>query len=405
MPTADTRPSSRSVNVGTISSSRNHALDGIRGWAALSVVLFHVFWETFGGLFPGIRNIATALIFDGELAVYIFFVLSGEALTWNYFRNYSTRSMASLAIKRYPRLTIPVFASCLLVFILMKLDLVHSGAASIIVHSEDWLGKFLNFEPTFRNLMIFALSRVYTQGISEPVVYNNFLWTMPIELVGSILVFLTALLSAFLRNWLRSFVLLALLEIVVAPTMACFTVGMIFSRLGVDGVFERARGSARMQVLSAAVLILTALASAVANLHGARPERMGVAVATVLIGASFANRAVYGFCQNRISRFLGVLSFPLYLVHFAVIVSLTSSLILLAEARGMLDLTAALAIGGVSVAAVFGLAFLFTYVERFTGALCGRLALALLVPPPSGEPIRVHGRAGGDVGEAHRAAP
>ena len=37
-------------------SGRLDLLDGVRGWSALSVVLFHVFWETFGALVPAFRN-------------------------------------------------------------------------------------------------------------------------------------------------------------------------------------------------------------------------------------------------------------------------------------------------------------------------------------------------------------
>ncbi len=61
-------------------ASRIGALDGLRGWAALVVVVFHFTWEMWGVHFPVFRQFPASLI-NGQLAVSIFFTLSGYVLT------------------------------------------------------------------------------------------------------------------------------------------------------------------------------------------------------------------------------------------------------------------------------------------------------------------------------------
>ena len=64
--------------------ARLRYLDGLRGWAAVSVVVFHSSWEMLGGIEPSLRSVRLVLINDGPFAVIIFFVLSGFALSTGY---------------------------------------------------------------------------------------------------------------------------------------------------------------------------------------------------------------------------------------------------------------------------------------------------------------------------------
>ena len=50
-----------------------------------------------------------AFISDGNLAVFIFFVLSGFALSVGYIETEKTSVLTSLALRRYSRLAIPIF--------------------------------------------------------------------------------------------------------------------------------------------------------------------------------------------------------------------------------------------------------------------------------------------------------
>ena len=103
------------------SQARCYEIDGLRGWASLSVMLAHLCFGMFGEiqplfLPPVIRAVAEALL-NGSIDVAIFFILSGDALSAFYWDRQSPIDVGRRAIKRYFRLEIPIFASCLIAFI------------------------------------------------------------------------------------------------------------------------------------------------------------------------------------------------------------------------------------------------------------------------------------------------
>ncbi len=69
------------TNVYLESKPRYEILDGLRGIAALMVVLFHIF-ETYS------KGPAEQIINHGYLAVDFFFVLSGFVLAWGLLKAY-----------------------------------------------------------------------------------------------------------------------------------------------------------------------------------------------------------------------------------------------------------------------------------------------------------------------------
>jgi len=80
----------------------------------------------------------------------------------------------------------------------------------------------------------------------------------------------------------------------------------------------------------------------------------------------YCNRPLCDVLASAPCRFLGKISFPLYLVQFAVFISFTAWAIERAAAAQMLSLPVALAIAALSVAASLAAAWLFLPVERFT---------------------------------------
>jgi peptidoglycan/LPS O-acetylase OafA/YrhL len=366
---------------GPVGEFRLAELDGLRGWAALSVVLFHVFWETFGQIEPGFRNVATASLCNGGLAVTIFFVLSGEALAAAYWRTGSQRAVLRQMVKRYPRLTLPIFVSCLGVFLLARLGLVHAQEAAAIVDRPDWLGSFLAFTPDAASLLRYAFIDVYADP-ADPRSYNPFLWTMQTELVGSFLLFAILLAERFItQRRLTILALLALIFFQMQSFVGCFLFGMVFAWMQARGTFAGLRQIRWLQYAAPIAIVAALLFAGQLQSFGQLPALAYMAPAVALVFFVHCSAAATAFFRTALSRFLGEISFPLYLVHFAVLVSLTSAAIVFADRHGGLTTARIWAIALASVAASLVLALAFRTVEMWTQRACN--AIGRLVPASS----------------------
>lgn len=153
------------------SKQRLSFLDGIRGWAAFSVLLWHTFSETFGHLYPVFKSPYLIFVMQGHLDVMVFFVLSGQALSISFIRKKDPLALLSLAIKRYPRLAIPSFFSCLLSLAVIGLGFNFAGAAGAIVHS-DWLARFYNSNRIFGDFCGKFFIRRSSRRIAPSIIYS-----------------------------------------------------------------------------------------------------------------------------------------------------------------------------------------------------------------------------------------
>jgi peptidoglycan/LPS O-acetylase OafA/YrhL len=358
-------------------AGRLDVLDGLRGWCALCVVLFHVFWEIFGVLVPEFRNLVTGFLFDGQLAVCIFFVLSGEALSTGFFAGKGDAATIRLAIKRYPRLTTPILAACLVVFTLDRSGMVFSHGAAALVHRDQWMGGWLQFPLTFSYTLHYSIYDVFvSENFGRAV--NPMLWTMRVELLGSFLVFAILLLWRQLsrpRTVLLGLFIVAMLAPTGSPAnyLSCFFAGVAFADWRARGVIDAL--AARFAWAGPTAIGLAAAADGAR--HDLGFEQGKTALAIVLTLAVYATPPLAAFFSSRLSRALGRISFPLYLIQFPVLTSVTSWLIVQAGAGGSLSLSAVWAISLVSVAACMLAAIAFAPVETLAQWL-GEALVALV---------------------------
>jgi peptidoglycan/LPS O-acetylase OafA/YrhL len=366
-------------------SVRVQDIDGIRGWAALVVVCFHIFWEIFGLVIPYVRNPWTMFFLDGRLAVSVFFILSGSALSSAYFAGKGRRAVIQLVVKRYPRLTIPILATSLILFGLYACGLLVNAEAGDIVHRDDWLGSFLRFPISLTDVLTYAFGGVYVPFSLDhlyphpgpPGLYGRllpFLWTMPIELIGSFMVFALLLsLHGTRFGWpilvTAAAALLATSSIgLIAPSFqeyACFLFGVIYSGMRAAGLFQRAHASAVIQRLTWAAIVAV-IAFDAARGNGFFAWQFNAHIAIVFTLAVFCNRRCSDFFANSLSRRLGELSFPIYLLQFPIMVSLTSFCIIYASNHSSLTPAMALIIGIFTLMACFAAAVAFEPVEILT---------------------------------------
>lgn len=342
---------------------RKDFLDGIRGWAALIVVLGHIMTYFLARALPALNTPYLSFATDGTLAVYVFFVVSGFALSTEFIEKRDSRILTSLALRRYVRLTIPIFCATLIAFALMKSGAMMNLAASQIVGSSDWLGQFYDFSPSFLGMLRFAFWDVYF-AYQTSTSYNPVLWTMSIELAGSALVF--ALLALFGIKNLR-FIVYAIsavvLSLLVSPLLA-FVLGMILADLFNSKRLQRMRITPAALVFSIAAFVISVLFSTFCRDLYPDPRILSW-IAFVLVAGIVACKRVTRLLEGDISRFLGKISFPLYLTHLPIICSFSAWLYITLTNNGNAPYIAVWLTFFSTLPVIFLAAFTFAPMENF----------------------------------------
>jgi peptidoglycan/LPS O-acetylase OafA/YrhL len=325
-PSADARPGA---------TPKMECFETLRGLAAFAVLVGHVvlgFWPgayfRSGPLFQpmpfwvqGLARFPGKYFWNGELAVTIFFVLSGFVLSLTYFQGGSTSGLGRAAARRYPRLMLPIMASVLLAYLLLQGGAMYNQAAVRLMnqsqgltldlkappgHSNKWLAAYYDFAPDFASAL-----REGTWGAFTTVAnYNLVLWTMPIELTGSFLVYGFLALFGCLRNrWLLYALAGSLLLAQGHYYLVDFLLGMILC-----DVWVRNQQTGRKSLSPTPALGLIALGVFV------MPWKYLAAV--LVVGATAAAPRVQQLLSGPCLAFLGRVSFGLYLVHMPIFCSL-----------------------------------------------------------------------------------
>jgi len=209
-------------------------------------------------------------------------------------------------------------------------------------------------------------------------VWNPFLWTMGVELDGSLLVFAILLFARDVKG-VKSALLLSAIVLACAPCRAtqnasCFLVGVLFADFRAHGGFAALATPDRQKLF--ALALLGALFSAGAAAYGGHHDYKNLKAIAILFFI-FAMPGVSAVFRAPVSQFLGKISFPLYLVQFPVIIGPMCAALVAAESRGVLDRPMAYAIGVGTLALTIAVAWAFLPVERLTakvGAALVRLA-------------------------------
>src|ERR1700691_4379638 len=139
-------------------TKRVRFLDGLRGWAAIVVLLHHIFIDGLpANAFMADRVLWAKVFFlNGTLAVCIFFVVSGFSLSIRYLDTGDDRGLARLAAGRYLRLALPIFAICAITYGLLLWGIIPPAP-----QRPPPLDMFLTFTPTIERLLSFSLFKVF----------------------------------------------------------------------------------------------------------------------------------------------------------------------------------------------------------------------------------------------------
>lgn len=343
-------PSSTSDTTGRLTS-----LDGLRGLAALIVVIFHILIvmpplaDVLRRRHPEADWVAVLaysplrLFWAGQEAVTIFFVLSGFVLTLPFL----SRRFDWLAYypRRMIRLYIPVWAAVVLALV---------WYSAVPRRSSPGLSWWMNAHDTHLSWIRLAADTTLVFGTGW---LNSPLWSLKWEVWFSLLLPLYLLTLVRWRRHLLIKVIAVLGMVQLGHSvsaayelkyLATFAVGVLIAAQ-LDRLRELVQ-SARQSVVGLVLAVGAALLIG-RWLIGDRME-LGLAStigAGILVTLFATWSPVMNFAQVRVLQWLGRISFSLYLVHEPVVVSVT---LMLGTAAVLPILTVALP-GSLVVAVVF----------------------------------------------------
>ncbi len=338
------------------------ALDGLRGVAALVVMLSHIVLAsvaTLGtaayldlpalGAWKLVANSPLAVVWAGSELVTVFFVLSAFVLTRAALRSGSGWRAAPYYAGRLVRLYLPVWGS---VALAAGLALVLTRPATVS-GTDLWLSPFR--APVTFDMACHSLS-LASAAPGAPL--NGALWSLHWEVLFSLALPLGLLAAPLLRRQPLPVLALALAAVVVAPRpgavtyLAPFVVGTVLA-LREDAIVAARTRLAGRRVLAllapSGVILLTADLWLPDTTRGA-----GRGGALVIVGAALAvltpllDPRCAALLRRPAIQWLGRRSYSLYLVHEPIVVALAFALggpsfwVLLPLAAGASLLAAAL---------------------------------------------------------------
>ncbi len=294
-------------------------LDGLRGWAALVVLITHFIAAFVLQFYPNYHN-PLHLFFSGHSAVYLFFMLSGFSLSSHFFLYSDFRKLLKLFIFRYFRLSIPILFSTLFTFLIISCGLIFN-------EENPALAYFFKFDISLKEVLSFSfIDSILVK--KDFYSYNPALWSIPIEFYASQVIFFFLSLNLKKRGRICGYIVsffFILFYFKAWPWMYCnFIMGVIFSDIYCKTNFFLSNKAKKIYFFLSLCSIGFFFLSRKAMFFTHDFYRFVIVTFFFLGVISFP--ALQRIFSGKISSFLGRISFSLYILH-AVILSSFSSLL------------------------------------------------------------------------------
>jgi peptidoglycan/LPS O-acetylase OafA/YrhL len=364
-------------------------LDGLRGVASVQVLLLHycsAFLPAIGLVTPGLVrhewerlfiHSPLFLVFDGTASVYLFFLISGAALTYSF----ETRPFAVIngVARRVVRLGVPMAGSLVLAAVWFAvLPDVHI-AAGRLSGSVDWLAASgppaITAGTLLREMFFSSFLTGHADGWATLLPahlvqwldlqnnassYNGPLWSLHFEFYGSLFVMALVACRSLIGRW-HWMVLAFLLAILAGNPMGLFVWGHMLAPVIAYSGRRRVLSSRAFRVAGAIALVLAALAASYrflakpvaplvwwANLVGLPASydsfhAQSAIEALMLFAAAIMLVPARRFLSAAPIQWLGRYSFSLYLVHFPILLTVASLVYTMVEGWPAASLWATLA--------------------------------------------------------------
>lgn len=276
------------------------------------------------------------LIYNGNFGVRVFFITSGFVLSYAFFRNGNENYLKRGAVKRYFRLILPVVLVNVIAYLLMKLGLTYHQEAAMISKSYDWLVVFNDFEPSFSGMLKEAFIGNF---FANTATYVSPLWTMTYEMYGTLLVY--AFLALFGKEKVRFPLYLIILLLFRESNYSQFMVGVAMCDIMVHGGKYLEKYNSKPWLVWITFLIGLFFSSYPSGTDQSQTmyrffnlnQWMDTVTVYHFLGAALMFFAILNskilqkVFEWKPFAFLGKYSFGLYLIHWPVMISLSSYII------------------------------------------------------------------------------
>ncbi len=320
-------------------------LEGLRGIAAAIVVLYHLvlgFTAKGVGVVPhryGPFDVVIQFLLgmlNGGASVAVFFVLSGFILSLPFAEDRRVLRVAMAMLKRWPRLAAMTLIACLFAWALIVWS-GHEYQHAARVTGAGWMASHGNAPLTGQHLTWWgaAYEGLISAFFEGDVRFDSPLWTMRIELFGSFAVFVAAPLLFALRSWALRLVLVAAVMWLAGTTypvtyVSDFLVGTVLAMLFAEGRMPRFSNAQAVVVGVLALYLFSFTYEQALLIHAPLKAVMpagdsghfvwdaaAVLIIFLLLGNAFLER-VFSLPW---AAWLGLLSFPIYLLHGPIMLS------------------------------------------------------------------------------------
>lgn len=379
---------------------RIHFLDGLRGWGALSVLLCHAFVDVFPVDQASMNLLSQTFLFNGTFAVWVFFIVSGFSLSVHFCETREGSSLKRMFVGRYFRLAVPILIVSLLVWAASNLGLIPD-----VEKRQGRLQEFLVAAPSIGDTITFSSYGVFfdykpSQTLVPP------LWTMTYEIWGSFLILaLLALIGELGKRW-ALYAILCYLTYHIHPIYTAFLVGLLLAEIHASRLLMKHESMVNRLstiVFPGILLLATFLPGKDTNNY----PGLFLTVSSLFVTCVLLNKSLTAFFSNTVSRWLGTISFPLYLIQapvffivslnlynhverslpVATAINLATILIALALARGLVFADAL----GIKTARFIGRHFVASPLRAKAQAVPGNMPVPAIAIPslmPCAETVR-----------------
>lgn len=294
-------------------------IDGLKGFACLMVFLFHFFLAGLGYPLTYIRFFS--LFFEGQMCVPVFIILSAFCMTSSCKNIRSENDLQHLILKRYLRLALPT--AC----ILLVAGIIHFAGLQWNQEACVLFPECKNLATVMKDNSIFSLIKAIL--LSPFSICQSWLpqaWMLKFITWGSFLIIILELGTKKIKKNKRY--LVCLFWLIITFMLDCFyscsVIGFILY------YYLREKQTNKYDYLISFVcfvgycLLWYLYNQKIITYDG---DIIRTILAFLLICTVIHTRIIKRFLESKIMLWLGKVSFSLYLIHYILIVSLSSFIV------------------------------------------------------------------------------